>query len=98
MEVNRIGFPEIILDNDNLYFAHLEAVLASVDELCSLQITHTPYRYHFRIAPSHPKYIEMLLQEILKLNNIYGIHLNLSKSIKSSSVITFSIEKEKPLI
>lgn len=92
MEVVKRNFPEIMSDNDMLYFMHLEGVITSVDELCSLQITKTPHSYHFRIAPSLPKYIEVLLREICKLNTTYGIRLELSKSIKSSSVITFDIE------
>lgn len=92
MEIKRINFPEVMLDNDELYFLHMEGVISSVDELCSIQITRTPHSYHFRIAPSLPKYIDVLIGEILKINTTYGIHLELSKSIKSSSVITFDIE------
>jgi hypothetical protein len=39
-------------------------------------------------------YNEMLLQEILKLHNLFKIKLNLSKSIKSSATITFEINLE----
>ncbi len=92
MEVSRKGFPEIMLDNDAVYMLHLEGVISSVDELCSLEITKTPHSWHFRIAPSLPQYIELLLREILKLNNKFGIHLELSKSIKASATITFDIE------
>jgi len=92
MQVNRRFFPAIILDNEENYFAHLEGVISSVDELASLEITKAPNAYHFRLAPSLPKYSEMLLQEILKLHNVFQIRLNLSKSIKTSGVIAFEIE------
>jgi hypothetical protein len=92
MIVNRRFFPSILLDNEEVYFAHLEGVLSSVDELASLEITKAPNAYHFRLAPSLPKYSEMLLQEILKLHNVFQIRLTLSKSIKTSGVIAFEIE------
>lgn len=79
-------------DNDLTYLAHLEGVIDSIDELSSLEISKTTHSYHFRLAPSVPKYTETLLQAILKLNNIYGIRLILSKSIKTFSTITFDIE------
>jgi hypothetical protein len=66
-------------------------VINSVDELSSLEITKNPRSYHFRLAPSLPKYNELLLEEILKLHNIFQIKLNLSKSIKSSGTISFEI-------
>jgi hypothetical protein len=91
MEISKRFFPEIMQDNETAYFAHLEGVLDSVDELASLEITKSPTAYHFRLAPSLPKYNELLLQEILKLHNIFQIRLNLSKSIKTSGTINFDI-------
>ncbi len=79
-------------DNELAYFAHLEGIISSVDELAIMEITKNPSTYHFRIATSLPKYNEMLLQEILKLHNIFQIKLDLSKSIKSSATIVFDIE------
>jgi hypothetical protein len=91
MQVNRRYFPEIILDNDEVYYQHLYGILESIDELASLEIIKTPTELHFRIAPSLPKYSEMLLKEILKLHNIFHIRLDISKSIKSSAIINYSI-------
>ena len=91
MTISKRFFPEVMPDNELAYFAHLEGVINSVDELSTLEITKNPYSYRFRLAPSLPKYNEMLLQEILKLHNIFKIKLNLSKSIKSSATITFEI-------
>ena len=92
MTINKRFFPEVLQDNEMAYFAHLEGVINSVDELSSLEITKNPHSYHFRLAPSLPRYNELLLEEILKLHNIFQIKLNLSKSIKSSATLVFSIE------
>lgn len=92
MLINRRFFPAIILDNEEVYFAHLEGVISSVDEYASLEITKAPDKIQFRIAPSLPKYNNMLLEEIIKLNNQFHIRLDLSKSIKSSGTISFNID------
>jgi hypothetical protein len=92
MEVKKKFFPGILLENEKAYFAHLEGVIDSVDEYSSLQITHTESSYIFRLAPSMPKYNDLLLEEILKLHNIFRIKLDISKSIKSTGTIVFKID------
>jgi len=94
MQINKKFFPEVMQDNEIAYFAHLEGIIDSIDELSTLEITKNPNSYHFRLAPSLPKYNEMLLQEILKFHNMFQIRLLLSKSIKSSATITFEINLE----
>ena len=94
MQINKKFFPEVMQDNEIAYFAHLIGIIDSVDELSTLEITKNPNSYHFRLAPSLPMYNEMLLQEILKLHNLFKIRLNLSKSIKSSATIVFEINLE----
>jgi hypothetical protein len=94
MQVNKKFFPQVMQDNEIAYFAHLEGVISSVDELSTLEITKNPLSYHFRLAPSLPMYNDMLLEEILKFHNMFKIRLNLSKSIKSSATITFEIDLE----
>lgn len=91
MELVKKYFPEILTDNDEMYFARLEGLINSVDELSSLQITKNTNAYHFRLAPSHPRYLELLFQELLKFHNLYGIRLNISKSIKTTGTISFEI-------
>lgn len=81
-------------DNETAYFAHLEGIISSVDELSTLEITKNPHSYHFRLAASVPKYNEMLLEELLKFHNLFHIKLDLSKSIKSSATIVFEINLE----
>jgi hypothetical protein len=94
MQINKKFFPQVMQDNEIAYFAHLEGIISSVDELSTLEITKNPNSYHFRLAPSLPMYNELLLQEILKLHNMFKIRLNLSKSIKSSATIVFEINLE----
>ena len=91
MQISKKLFPDVMQDNEIAYFAHLEGVISSVDELSILEITKNPNSYHFRLAASLPKYNNMLLEEILKLHNLFQIRLDLSKSIKSSATITFEI-------
>ena len=94
MQINKKFFPQVMQDNEIVYFAHLEGIISSVDELSTLEITKNPNSYHFRLAPSVPMYNELLLEEILKFHNMFKIRLNLSKSIKSSATITFEINLE----
>ncbi len=91
MEISRKHFPKVMQDNDEVFLAHLEGVISSVDELCSLEITKNSDNYRFRIASSHPMYNNMLIEEILKFHNLFGIRIEMSKSIKTSSIITFEI-------
>ena len=91
MQVNRKFFPQRMQDNDETFIASLLGVIESIDELCSVEITKKPIAYHFRIAASVPKYNNMLIEEILKFCNLFHIKLDMAKSIKTSSVITFNI-------
>lgn len=79
-------------DNDENYFHHFFAILEACDEESKVEITKNPHSYNFRIVASLPKYNPILLEEILKFHNQFGIRLNLSKSIKSSSTIMFELE------
>lgn len=91
MEVNRKHFPKLMQDNDEIFLAHLEGVISSIDELCSLEISKSINSYRFRIAASLPKYNNMLIEEILKFCNLFHIKLDMSKSITTSSTIVFDI-------
>jgi len=91
MKINYKYFPEVIPDNEQIFIAKLIGTIESVDELCCLQISKLPTSYHFRIAPSIPKYNNLLLQEVLNFHNLFGIKLDLSKSIKTSGVLAFHI-------
>jgi len=91
-EVQLKGFTSISSDNDENYIQQLIAIIESVDELASISISKSVYDIKVRIAPSVPKYINSIIHEMTKFNNLFGIKLSLSKSIKTSSVITFNIE------
>ena len=91
MQINKKYFPQVMQDNEMAYFAHLEGIIGSIDELSIVEITKNPNSYHFRIATSVPRYNELLLEELLKFHNILQIKLDLSKSIKSSATIVFDI-------
>jgi len=91
MQIHKKFFPEVMQDNEMNYFAHLEGIIDSIDELSSMEITKKPTAYHFRIATSLPKYNNMLIEELLKFHNLFHIKLNMSKSIKTSATIVFEI-------
>jgi hypothetical protein len=94
MYIKRKFFPSILKENEKNYFAQLEGIICSVDELSSLQITNAKYNYIFRLAPSHPKYTNMLIEEIIKYHNLLSIRLDFSKSIKTTAVILFKLSLE----
>ena len=94
MQINRKFFPEVMQDNESMFFAHLEGIIDSVDELSIMEITKKPNAYHFRLAPSLPKYNNILIEELLKFHNMFGIRMNMGKSIKTSATITFEINLE----
>ena len=90
MKLVRKFFP-IISENEENYFAQLEGVLSSVDEYCILQVTWTPYHYNFRLVPSIPKYTNNIIEALTSYHNVLGVHLDFSKSIKTSATINFKI-------
>lgn len=94
MVIIRRFFPEILPDNEQAYFAHLEGILSSIDEYATLEITKSPSSYSFRLVPSVPKYNNLLLEELFKFHNMFKIKMNMSKSIKSSATINFKINLE----
>ena len=91
MEVVYKFFPEILNDNDETYLSYLKACIESVDEYAELEVSKFPENYNFRIIASLPKYNNLLIQELIKLHNLFKIRLDISKSIKSSGTITFKI-------
>jgi len=92
MDVLRKFFPSILSENEATYFAQLKGIISSVDELCSIQITYGAESIFFRIATSHPKYNNLLIEELLKYHNLFKIRLDMSKSIKTSGTIGFKIK------
>ena len=95
MRVKRDFFPLILKENETSYFAGIEGIISSVDELSSLQITFTGTKYVFRLAPSHPKYINLIIEELIKFHNLLNIRLDFSKSIKTTAIILFKLSLEE---
>lgn len=95
MEIVRKYFPKIISDNEENYFLHISALIESVDELSSVEFKKGIESYSVRIAPSLPKYSQMLLEELLKFHNLLKIRVELSKSIRNTSTIEYSINFNK---
>ena len=91
MQISKKFFPKIMPHNDEIYFAHLEGIIDSIDELSTMEIIKHPRSYSFRLAPSLPKYTNAIIEELFKFHNQFQIKLNMSKSIKTSAVIAFEI-------
>ena len=92
MEIQRKFFPKIMKDNDEIYFAHLEGIICSVDEYSNMMITKQPDFYSFRIATSLPKYNNMLIEQLINFHNVLNMKLIFSKSMKTSGTIAFKIQ------
>jgi len=91
MQISKKFFPKVMPYNDELYFAHLEGIIDSIDELSTMEIIKHPRSYTFRLAPSLPKYTDAIIEELFKFHNQFQIKLNMSKSIKTNAVIAFEI-------
>lgn len=94
MRVVKVGFPVVMLDNENTYFSYLIGYIESIDSDSTLQATKTMNHVNIRISPSHPRYVESLIQEVKNFHNLFGIHLDFSKSMKASVTINFNINLE----
>lgn len=95
MYVVKRHFPSILTDNEENYFMHIEALIESVDELASVIFRRGVNSYSVRIAPSLPKYSQMILQELLTFHNLLKLRVELSKSIRNTSTIEYSIQEFK---
>lgn len=93
MVLERRGFI-ILPENEKVYFAQLEGIINSVDELAMGEVIKNPQSYNFRISPSTPEYCQPLLTSLLTFNTLMGVRMNMSKSIRKLSAINFSITME----
>ncbi len=82
----------IIPDNEEQYFSMLSAVIDSVDEFSIMVIHKNPKNYQFQISPSGAIYLNLIIKEINRLNNLYGLKASYSKSMKASTSIDFFIQ------
>lgn len=82
-------FLGVINDNDSSYFSMLEGLCDSIDPDSAMTVIKGSNGYHFRLIPSSSNSIDHLVREITTLSSMVGVQLELSKSIKSTSVISF---------
>lgn len=85
------GLPSILPDNDSSYFNLLRATIDSMDPAASMSITKGSTGYVFRLLPSGSIYIDGLIRQLTEMNTLMGIQLEFSKSVKSSSVISWKL-------
>jgi hypothetical protein len=94
MKILKVNFPKIIADNETSYISWLTGYLESIDVNCTVQITKKLNgSINVRIAPSHSKYLDVLIQKIKDFHNLYRIRVEFSKSMKLGANINFNINQ-----
>ncbi len=91
MHIEKSGINSVIPDNEQHYYHLLEATISSVDEYANVIIAKQPSSLSVRISPSEAKLYPLLLSEVTQFHNLLGIRLILSKSIKNTTNIHFSL-------
>jgi hypothetical protein len=91
MKINKNNFPSIISDNEETYFRHLEGIIASLDKYAAISLTRKPEGISVRITPSDYPSLTSILSQVKKVNTLFGIEVEFSKSIKSSNIICYNI-------
>lgn len=84
--------PKLLPDNDLLFINHLEGIVNSIDEFCYGEVEKSKDEFIFRLNPSIPGYINDIISQVNNVNNYFHIHVEFSKSIKSTNIITFKIK------
>jgi hypothetical protein len=88
----RKHFPEVIDDNTETYFTHLQGVVESIDINASIEVTKKLSGVNIRIAPSENKYFNLLRKDVENIHNLLKLRMNYSKSMKASGTINFNID------
>jgi hypothetical protein len=91
MTIEYSGLPSILPDNDLSYFSLLKGAIEGIDPGSSMSVTKGSSGYVFRLVPSTTVSIDMLIQQLTELNTLMGIHLEFSKSVKSTSSIVWML-------
>lgn len=91
MRIEKVNFPQVMPDNDSMYLDLLEALINSVDESANVEATQKLSGIHIRISPSIPRHSQLLLTTIRDFHYMLGIRVEFSKSIRTSSIINFTI-------
>lgn len=91
MQVQVVGFPQIIHDNERTYFNYVEGIISSIDPTVAIQFTKRFQGIGVRICPSTYQYFDPILSRIKKFHKQLGINVDFSKSMKTGSNINFFI-------
>lgn len=91
METLFKNFPQIIEDNEAKYYSALKGIIESIDYKASVLITRRITGVSVRILPSSTGLINPIIAEVNKLNTMFGIRVEFSKSIKNTYAINFNI-------
>lgn len=92
METLFKNFPQILPDNETHYYNSLRGVIESVDPQSSFLITRRMSGITVRITPSSSSHLNSIIEEINKLNTMFGIRVDFSKSMKTTYTINFNID------
>lgn len=94
MKIVTLNFPSVILDNDIAYMKLFSGYIESLDKDSVIQFTKKlDQGINVRISPSHPRFLEKIIEEVKKFHNLYYIRVEFSKSMKTGSNINFNINQ-----
>lgn len=92
MQIQRLNFPSILPDNEEVYMRYLEGVLSAVDPDSALMLSRDRNKITTRISPSVPGAFNNILEEVKKFHTMLGIRVDFSKSMKLGANIYFTID------
>ena len=92
VQINKVNFPPIISDNETTYFKYIEGIISSIDLYASIQVTKRELGISMRISPSTPESFIPMLDAIKSFHSSFGIRVDFSKSMKTSTNISFNID------
>jgi len=89
MQIIRKDFPSILRENEKAYLSLLEGLVNSIDENSQMEIRMGKEHHSFRISPSLPIYINLLVEQVNALHNLLNIKVEYGKSLKNSGSLFF---------
>jgi hypothetical protein len=92
VQIQRLNFPSILPDNEEVYMRYLEGILSSVDPDLSMMLVRDRNKIATRISPSVPNSFNLILDEVKKFHTMLGIQVDFSKSMKAGANIYFTID------
>lgn len=91
MELQKIGFPPVIPDNESTYLNYLTGLIESVDVDSNMMLYRKEDGIMARITPSSHQSFLIILDIVKKFHTMLGINVEFSKSMKAGNNITYSI-------